>query len=474
MTDHTIASAANADMSAEEFRRHGKTLIDWIAAYLDDPRKYPVLASGRPGDLRHRLPATAPVEREPMEQILRDFDQLVMPMVTHWNHPRFFAYFSISSSAPGILGELLTAALDANAMLWKSCPAATELEQTTVAWILDWLGLPPEWFGMIVDSASNAVLQAVVAARQRAEPESRAQGPSRRLVAYVSEHTHSSVEKAAIAAGVGRSNIRHIGVDTRFGMRADALAETIRLDLSNGLKPFFAAATVGTTSSTAIDPVAEIAEICRENGIWLHVDGAYGGTFGVLPECRHFLNGVERADSFVVNPHKVMMVPLDCSLFYTRAPEMVRAAFALEAEYLKTDVHGAVDYMDYGLALGRRFRALKLWFVLRYFGLEGLQAILRSHIAMAQKFAGWVDADPHFERVAPVPFSVVCFRYKGTDEDNLAIIERVNSSGKVFLSHTKLNGQVVVRIAIGNLGTGLPDVELAWELLRQAAAERKG
>jgi aromatic-L-amino-acid decarboxylase len=462
MTDHTIASAANADMPAEEFRRHGKTLIDWIAVYLDDPRKHPVLASGQPGDLQNRLPATAPDVGEPMERILRDFDQLVMPMVTHWNHPRFFAYFSISSSAPGILGELLTAALDANAMLWKSCPAATELEQTTVAWILDWLGLPPEWFGMIVDSASNAVLQAVVAARQRAEPESRAQGPSRRLVAYVSEHTHSSVEKAAIAAGVGRSNIRHIGVDARFGMRADALAETIRLDLSKRLTPFFAAATVGTTSSTAIDPVEEIAGICHENGLWLHVDGAYGGTFGVLPECRHFLKGVERADSFVVNPHKLMMVPLDCSLFYTRAPEMVRAAFALEAEYLKTDVHGAVDYMDYGLALGRRFRALKLWFVLRYFGREGLEAVLRKSMKMAAWLGERIRADARFELAAPVNMGLVCFRLRQGDEATRELMKRINESGAFFVSHTVLDGKVAIRVAIGNIRTEWRDVEELW------------
>jgi aromatic-L-amino-acid decarboxylase len=462
MTDHTIASAAKADMPVEEFRRHGKTLIDWIAAYLDDPRKYPVLATGQPGDLQNRLPATAPDVGEPMERILRDFDQLVMPMVTHWNHPRFFAYFSISSSAPGILGELLTAALDANAMLWKSCPAATELEQTTVAWILDWLGLPPEWFGMIVDSASNAVLQAVVAARQRAEPESRAQGPSRRLVAYVSEHTHSSVEKAAIAAGVGRSNIRHIGVDARFGMRAGALAETIRLDLSKRLTPFFAAATVGTTSSTAIDPVEEIAGICHENGLWLHVDGAYGGTFGVLPECRHFLKGVERADSFVVNPHKLMMVPLDCSLFYTRAPEMVRAAFALEAEYLKTDVHGAVDYMDYGLALGRRFRALKLWFVLRYFGREGLEAVLRKSMKMAAWLGERIRADARFELAAPVNMGLVCFRLRQGDEATRELMKRINESGAFFVSHTVLDGKVAIRVAIGNIRTEWRDVEELW------------
>jgi aromatic-L-amino-acid decarboxylase len=327
---------------------------------------------------------------------------------------------------------------------------------------LDWLGLPPEWFGMIVDSASNAVLQAVVAARQRAEPESRAQGPSRRLVAYVSEHTHSSVEKAAIAAGVGRSNIRHIGVDARFGMRADALAETIRLDLSKRLTPFFAAATVGTTSSTAIDPVEEIAGICHENGLWLHVDGAYGGTFGVLPECRHFLKGVERADSFVVNPHKLMMVPLDCSLFYTRAPEMVRAAFALEAEYLKTDVHGAVDYMDYGLALGRRFRALKLWFVLRYFGREGLEAVLRKSMKMAAWLGERIRADARFELAAPVNMGLVCFRLRQGDEATRELMKRINESGAFFVSHTVLDGKVAIRVAIGNIRTEWRDVEELW------------
>lgn len=322
-----MAGPAGFDMPVGEFRRHGKALIDWIADYLEDPRQYPVLAGGQPGDLRHRLPPGAPVEGEPMEKILRDFDQAVLPMVTHWNHPRFFAYFSISSSAPGILAELLTAALNVNAMLWKSCPAATELEQTTLAWMLDWLGLPPAWFGMIVDSASSAALQAVVAARHRAEPESRAEGSSRRLVAYVSEHTHSSVEKATITAGIGRSNIRHVAADAGFRMRTDALAEAIRADLAGNLKPFFAAATVGTTSSTAIDPVPGIAAVCREYGLWLHVDGAYGGTLGMLPECRHFLDGVDRANSFCVNPPKLMTVPLDCGLFYTRSPEVVRAAF---------------------------------------------------------------------------------------------------------------------------------------------------
>jgi aromatic-L-amino-acid decarboxylase len=459
------AGPANSDMPEGEFRQIGKTLIDWIAAYLDDPRRYPVRASGQPGDLRRRLPPAAPVEGEPMEQILRDFDQVIMPMVTHWNHPRFFAYFSISSSAPGILAEMLTAALDVNGMLWKSCPAATELEQITVAWVLDWLGLPPAWFGMIVDSASNAVLQAVVAARQRAEPESRAAGPSRRLVAYVSEHTHSSVEKAAITAGIGRSNIRHIAACARYSMRADALAEAIRSDITAGLKPFFVAATVGTTSSTAIDPVNDIAETCRANGLWLHVDGAYGGAFGVLPECRHFLEGVERADSFVVNPHKLMMVPLDCSLFFTAAPEMVRAAFALEVEYLKTDVHGTIDYMDYGLALGRRFRALKLWFVMRYFGREGLVVILRRSMAMAAWLGERISGDARFDLAAPVNMGLVCFRSRHGNETTKGLLNRINDAGVFFVSHTVLAGNFTIRVAIGNIRTQWQDVEQLWDAI---------
>lgn len=397
-----------------------------------------------------------------MERILRDFNEIVMPGVTHWNHPRFFGYFSISSSAPAILGELLTAALDVNAMVWKSCPAATELEQTVVQWAIEWLGLPSAWFGMIVDSASSGALQAVVAARQRAEPESRAVGPSGRLVAYVSEHTHSSVEKAAIAAGVGRSNIRHIAADAGFRMRTDALAEAIREDIARNLKPFFAAATVGTTSSTAIDPVGEIAAICRENGLWLHVDGAYGGTFGVLPEGRGFLDGVERADSFVVNPHKLMMVPLDCSLFYTRDPETVREAFALEAEYLKTEAHGAVDYMDYGLALGRRFRALKLWFTMRYFGREGFAAILRRSREMAAWLGERISASARFDLVAPVTMGLVCFRVREGDDATRELMRRINDTRTLFVSHTVLNGRFTIRVAVGNMRTEWQDVEALW------------
>src|SRR5271157_47967 len=450
------------DMLPEDFRRHGQYLLKWIANYLEDPRQYPVLARCNPGELQRLLPAAGPVKGESMDAILEDFEQLILPRITHWNHPRFHAYFSISSSAPGIFGELLTAALDVNAMLWKSCPAATELEQIAVSWVLDWLGLPSAWFGMIVDSASNAVLQAIVAARQRAEPESRLAGPSGRLVAYVSEHTHSSVEKAALAAGIGQQNVRHIATDAGFRMRPEALAHEIRADLAKGLRPFFAAATVGTTSSTAVDPVAEIASICRENGLWLHVDGAYGGSFGIVPECRNLLDGVERADSFVVNPHKMMMVPLDCSLFYTAHPTLLRSAFSLEAEYLKTDAADAVDFMDYGLALGRRFRALKLWFVMRYFGREGLVAILRENLRMAAWLGERIAADARFDLVAPATMGLVCFRLRRGDAATRELMRRINRSGRFFVSHTVLAGRFTIRVAIGNIRTQQRDVEELW------------
>ncbi|MGD0546469.1 MAG: pyridoxal-dependent decarboxylase [Terracidiphilus sp.] len=450
------------DMPMEEFRCHGHELLEWIAKYLEDPRRYPVLARCTPGELQRQLPASGPALGETMEAILRDFEELILPRVTHWNHPHFHAYFSISSSAPGILGELLIAALDANAMLWKSCPAATELEQVTLSWVLEWLGLPAAWFGMIVDSASNAVLQAVVAARQRAEPESRAAGPSGCLVAYVSEQTHSSVEKAVLAAGIGQRNVRQIATDAQFRMKPEALAAAIRADLASNLKPFFVAATIGTTSSTAVDPVAAIAGICRAYGLWLHVDGAYGGSFGILPECRHWLDGVEGADSFIVNPHKLMMVPLDCSLFYSAHPTLLRSAFSLEAEYLKTDAAGAVDFMDYGLALGRRFRALKLWFVLRYFGREGLAAILRENLRMAAWLGERIAEDARFELAAPAAMGLVCFRLRQGEEATKELLRRIHDSGRFFVSHTALAGRFTIRAAIGNIRTTQQDVEELW------------
>ncbi len=456
------------DMPPDDFRRFGRHLVDWIGDYLEDPRQYPVAALCEPGELRRMVPAGGPLKGESMESILRDFEETVLPRMTHWNHPGFHAWFSITSSGPGILGELLTAALNANAMLWKSCPAASELEQVTTAWVLDWLQLPSNWFGMIVDSASTAALQAIVAARQKAEPESRAAGASGRLVAYVSEHTHSSVEKAAIAAGIGQSNIRHVAVDSGCRMRPDTLDRAIQSDAAAGLKPFFAVATVGTTSTTAVDPVAEIAAICQANGLWLHVDGAYGGAFGLVPECRHFLAGTEQADSFVVNAHKTMLVPLDCSLFYTRHPDVLRSAFSLAADYLTTDVAGVVDYTDYGLALGRRFRALKLWFVLRYFGRDGLVAILRRNLKIAAWLGQQAASDPRFELLAPVAMGLVSFRLRDGDAPTMGLMRRINSSGRFFVSHTKLSGQVAIRVAIGNIRTEQRDAEELWAAIAGA------
>ena len=420
----------NPDMPPSDFRLHGQGLIDWIAAYLADPRQYPVTPQTNPGDLTNDLPRTAPATSESMETILQDFHGLILPRLTHWNHPRFFAYFSISSSAPAILAELLTAALDVNGMLWKTCPAATELEQVTARWVLDWLGLPTNWFGMIVDTASTAIIQPIVAARECAA------APIDRLIAYVSEQTHSSVEKAARAAGIDRENIRHIEVDDMFRMNPSALIKAIREDIALNLHPFFVAATVGTTSTTAIDPIPEIAKVCRDYNLWLHVDGAYGGAFGLLPECRHFLQGVEQADSFIVNPHKQLMVPIDCSLLYTRHPEKLRAAFSLQPEYLKTGVTGAIDYMDYGLALGRRFRSLKLWFTMRYFGHDGIAAILRNSREMAGWLADQISADDRFELAAPVTMGLVCFRLRDGDTRNL--MHRLNAAG-FYVSHTVLH-----------------------------------
>jgi len=466
-------SRSRGDMPVMEFRRFGHEAIEWVSNYLEDPGKHPVLANCRPGELQSRLPAKGPRTGESMDVILRDFEESILPAITHWNHPRFHGYFSISSSGPGILGELLTAALDVNAMLWKSCPAATELEQITVAWILDWLELPAKWFGMILDSASSGALHALVAARQRVEPQSRSAGASSRLVAYVSDHTHSSVEKAAIAIGLGQSKVRHIAVDARFRMRTDALARAIRSDLSKGLTPFFAVATVGTTSTTAVDPVEEIGSLCREHGLWLHIDGAYGGSFGIVPECRHILQGVDQADSFVVNPHKMMMVPLDCSLLYTCNPSQLRGAFSLDAEYLKTDAANAVDYMDYGLVLGRRFRALKLWFVMRYFGLDGLVAFLRDALTMAAWLGEQIAADARFELVARGAMGLVCFRLHEGDAATKQLMRGINGPGRFFVSHTVVGGRFTIRVAIGNIRTQKSDVEELWAFIAETAGSCK-
>ncbi len=459
-------------MDHQEFRRYGYEVVDWIAGYLENIRDYPVLADVKPGDLMDRLPRTAPEDGESMDAILEDFRRLIIPAVTHWNHPRFFAYFSISASEPGILGEMLTAALDSNGMVWKSCPAQTELEQVTLAWLRQWMGLPSEFFGIIYDTASMSTLHAIAAAREMVDPDARTRGCRGDLVMYISEHANLSVEKAGITLGIGQDNIRKIGTDDCFRMRVDALREAMESDRAAGKKPFCVVPTVGTTSTSSIDPVNAIADVAEEFGAWLHVDAAYGGIAAVVPELRHVLAGAERAHSVVVNPHKWLFTPIDLSAFYTREPEILRRAFSLVPEYLKTaDDPRAVNFMDYGVQLGRRFRALKLWFIMRHFGHERIAEIIRSHIRYAQDLAALIRSDPDFEVAAPVPFSLICFRYRGSDEDNRRLLERVNASGKAFLSHTALNGSIVLRLAIGNIATTWEDLTEVWELVKQAAKQ---
>jgi aromatic-L-amino-acid decarboxylase len=456
-------------MTSEEFRRYGYQAIDWVADYLAHPERFPVLSPVQPGELTDALPPSGPEHGEPMENILADFEKLIVPAITHWNHPGFMAYFANTGSEPGIIGELLSAALNVNGMVWKTSPAVTELEQVTLKWLRQWTGLPEDWFGLIYDTASVSSMHAIAAAREFADPQSRIKGSTPGLVVYTSEQAHSSIEKGAIAVGLGQEHVRKIGVDAEFRMVPAELEAAILRDLATGLRPCCVCATVGTTSTTSVDPVPAIADICEKYDLWLHVDAAYAGSLMVAPEFRWAFAGCDRADSLVTNPHKWLLTPMDCSVFYTRRPEVLRAAFSLIPEYLRTADHPrAVNLMDYGVALGRRFRALKLWFILRYYGREGLAEMLRGHVRMAQEFAAAVDADPRFERTAPSPFSVVCFRYKGSDQENQRILDKVNASGCAFISGTVLRGQFTMHLAVGNAFTTREHVTRAWDLIRQA------
>jgi len=531
----------------EDFRRAGHETVDWIANYLTTVRDLPVLATTKPGELFDALPASAPDQGESFQAILRDFDQLIMPAVAQWNHPRFFAYFACTGSTPAVLGDMLAAALNSVGLHWKTSPAVAELEQRALDWLREWFGLeggdssdfhhdysatgensaaalsggdshsagagksssssnrssgsPNKWFGIIYDTASVSSMHAIVCAREMIAPEARTEGSRGDLILYASDQAHSSIEKGAIAVGFGQNNVRKVPSDAQFRMDPAALAAMIEQDKAAGKRPCCVVATVGTTSSTSIDPVPEIAAIAERHGLWLHVDAAYAGAAAILPEHRHIFAGVERAHSLVVNVHKWLLTPTDLSAFYTRRPDVLRRAFSLTPEYLRTqDDPRAHNLMDYGVPLGHRFRALKLWFVLRYFGRERIQAILRRHIQWARDFASLIEQDPdqRFEVVAPVPFSVVCFRFRGKyaagrrhtdgsiqparlsaaqrsdkepDEQNRAIMDRVNHSGRVFISGTVLNQQQVIRLAIGNLGTTWEDVLEAWELIKRAADE---
>jgi aromatic-L-amino-acid decarboxylase len=459
-------------MSPDEFREAAHQAVDWIADYLRDIRDLPVVPDVQPGELIDRLPAAGPEQGESMDAILADFRDLIVPGITHWNHPRFFAYFSISASGPGILGEMLAAALNVNHMLWKTSPAATELEQVTLGWLRQWIGLPADFFGIIHDTASTGSLHAILAARELAAPEARRTGIHPPLVLYASEHAHSSIDRGVLAAGIGLDNIRHVPSDDEFRMRPDALAAMIEADLAAGKKPFCAVATVGTTSTTSVDPIEDIGAIARRYKLWFHVDAAYAGSAALLEEHHHILDGAARADSLVVNPHKWLFTPVDISVLYTRQPDVMRRMLSLEEvpPYLDTAARDrAVNLSEYSLALGRRFRSLKLWFVLRYFGREGITRILRGHRDLARELAQKISADSRFELAAPVLFSLVCFRYRGSDQDNRDLLERINASGRAFLSGTTLHGKFVLRLAIGNVATTADDVRQTWEWIRSSA-----
>jgi aromatic-L-amino-acid decarboxylase len=457
-------------MTPEEFRQYGHQAIDWIAEFLAHVEHKPVLAQVKPGELTDALPAHGPEQGESMDAILADFERLIVPASTHWNHPGFLAYFANSSTPEGILGELLAAALNGNGMVWKTSPAVTELEQVVLHWLLEWSGLPDGWFGMIHDTASTSSMHAIAGAREALDPETRLKGTTRGLTVYTSAQSHWSIEKGAITLGIGKNNVRNVPVDGEFRMRPDALKALIEADLAAGLRPCCVAATVGTTSTTSVDPLPAIADLCEQHKIWLHIDAAYGGSAALLPEFRWAFAGCERADSYVMNPHKWLQVPMDCSVFYTSRPEILRRAFSLVGDYLIMPTQDRVmNLMDYGVPLGRRFRALKLWFVMRSYGHQGLAALLREHVRLAQWFACQVEADARFEVVAPVRFSVVNFRYKGSDDDNRRILDRVNAAGDVFLSNTVLHDKFNLHLAVGNYQTSERHVARAWELVQQAA-----
>jgi aromatic-L-amino-acid decarboxylase len=467
-------------MTPDEFRRHGHEVIDWIADYYEKIESFPVLSQAVPGQIRASLPASAPAHGESFESMLGDIDKLILPGITHWQSPNFYAYFPCNASGPAILGDLLSSGLGVQGMLWATSPACTELETRVLDWLVPMLGLPEKFLststggGVIQDTASSASLCALLAGRERATKyASNTRGCDGKLVAYCSTQTHSSVEKAAKIAGLGTENLRAIPVDASFALQPDALARQIAEDKAAGRIPCFVCATVGTTSSNAIDPVPEIARICREHGIWLHVDAAMSGTAALCPEFRHIHAGVEQADSYCFNPHKWMFTNFDCDCFYVADRKALLQTLSVLPEYLRnqaTESGAVIDYRDWQVPLGRRFRSLKLWFVVRHYGVEGLQHHIRQHVALAQHFAQWVREDDRFELAAPAPLNLVCFRLKSGDSQNQTLLERLNRSGELYLTHTKLSDRFTLRMCVGQTNTQEHHVAKAWERIQQEAA----
>ncbi len=468
-------------MTPDEFRRHGHQVIDWIAQYMEQVEQYPVLSQVAPGVIRGQLPAQPPRAGEPFEALLRDVDDILLPGITHWQSPNFFAFFPANNSGPSILGDLLSSGLGVQGMLWATSPACTELETHVLDWLAGMLDLPAVFRstgtggGVIQESASSAAICALLAARERcSQYATNAQGMSGRMTAYASTQAHSSIEKAMMVAGLGRENLRLIDVDSQFAMDPQRLEQAIAEDRQAGLQPCWVVASVGTTSSGAIDPLPEIGEICARHGLWLHVDAAMYGTAGLCPEFRAMFRGMERADSFCFNPHKWMFVNFDCDAFYVADRAALIRTLSVLPEYLKnqaTATGAVIDYRDWQISLGRRFRALKLWFVIRSFGVDELQRLVREHVELAQQFAGWVDADESWERVTPTPLNLVTFRHRDGDEATQWILEQVNRTGRTYLSHTKLGGRFVIRMSIGQTGTQLRHVRSAWDLLCRTAAD---
>ena len=466
-------------MEKEEFRKFGHQFINWVAEYLSEIEKFPVSSQLKPGDVRKAIPSQPPQKGESMESLFRDFQDIILPGIAHWQHPSWFAYFPGNNSPPSILAELLTAGMGALCMNWKTSPAATELEEIVLDWLRQMIGLPEGMAGVIQDTASTATLVALLTAREKATGfESNRRGLTRPLVLYTSEEAHSSVVKGAKIAGFGSENIRYIPTDEDFAMMPSELEKAVEEDKNRGLHPVCVVATLGTTSSTAIDPMALIGKICQKHGLWLHVDAAFAGTASILPERRWMIEGTEYADSFVFNPHKWMFTNFDCSAYYVKDPSALIRTFEIHPEYLKTGVDSEVkNYRDWGIQLGRRFRALKLWFVIRFYGVEGLQKMVRDHIRLAQMFKDWVKEDGRFELMAPVNLSLVCFRLNDgrkeeeLDKLNKEFLERINATGKVFLTHTTLRGRYVLRVAIGSRTTEERHVRAAWELMKSEAAE---